>query len=55
MQVYNSTGSKIAEKTFPYFSKNDIKTINAEQMTCNPCFIRITTKDFTQTFKLFKF
>lgn len=54
MQVYNSSGNKIIEKSFFDFHKNNIKIISTEQLICKPCFIHITTKDFTKTFKLFK-
>jgi len=54
ISIYNYTGNKLLEKKISQISGSDIYGIELQQIICSPCFVRVTTSEYSQILKAFK-
>jgi len=53
VDIFNSNGIKLKSKSVVNVQENEIIPFEIKQFICQPCFIRVTSNDFTKTIKLF--
>jgi len=54
IDIFNSTGKKLFEKTVAIYQNDEVLDFDIKQFICQPCFIKVTTDKFTKTIKLIK-
>ncbi len=52
--IFDSTGKKLFTESVATYQNNEVLSFDIKQFICQPCFIRVTTQEFTKTIKLIK-